>query len=195
MDYPIEPLFQTVNLKSIDPTLMSQTVNGRTQTRKIASQYWEFSAKYPPMTQTDFMPVYAYCLKQRGGHGTFSVKIPVLGDIDPSRGVSGDMMVIGSVNAGNTTIPTTGLTGHLQAGDMVKFPHDKIYMIVDTTIDEFDNIASIDIVPNLRIDLNDNDSITYNDIHMKVRLKNDIQSFSIINCSLFTYEVDFIEAL
>jgi len=192
MAYPTTPVFQSVNLKSNDKTLTSQTVNGRTQSRKLSSQYWEFSAKYPPMTQADFMPVYAYIMKQRGQSETFTVRIPILED---ARGTaSGTLRVNGTKAAGQTTIVVDGITGTVVEGDMIKFSHDKVYMVVGHT-ETSSNTTSIDIQPPLRSNVANDETINYDNVTMKVRLRNDIQSFGMSNDGLFRYEVDFIEAL
>jgi len=192
MAYPISPVFESVNLKSIDRTLTSQTVNGRTQSRKLASQYWEFSAKYPPMKQADFMPVFAYVMKQRGKSETFTVRIPILED---ARGTaSGIFKVNGAKAAGQTTIVVDGITGTVVEGDMIKFGHDKVYMVVSHT-EATGNTTSIEIQPPLRDGVANDEVITYDNVTMKVRLKNDIQSFGFSNDGLMRYEVDFIEAL
>ena len=192
MAYPTTPVFQSVNLKSNDKTLTSQTVNGRTQSRKLSSQYWEFSAKYPPMTQADFMPVYAYVMQQRGQSNTFTVRIPVLED---ARGTaSGTLRVNGTKAAGQTTIVVDGITGTIVEGDMIKFSHDKVYMVVGHT-ETSSNTTSIDIQPPLRSNVANDETINYDTVTMKVRLRNDIQSFGMSNDGLFRYEVDFIEAL
>ena len=192
MAYPTTPVFQSVNLKSNDKTLTSQTVNGRTQSRKLASQYWEFSAKYPPMTQADFMPVYAYVMQQRGQSNTFTVRIPVLED---ARGTaSGTLRVNGTKAAGQTTIVVDGITGTIVEGDMIKFSHDKVYMVVGHT-ETSSNTTSINIQPPLRSNVANDETINYDTVTMKVRLRNDIQSFGMSNDGLFRYEVDFIEAL
>ena len=192
MAYPTTPVFQSVNLKSVDKTLTSMTVNGRTQSRKLASQYWEFSAKYPPMTQADFMPVFAYVMQQRGQSETFTVRIPVLED---ARGTaSGTFRVNGAKASGQTTIVVDGITGTIVEGDMIKFTHDKVYMVVSHT-ETGGNTTSIDIQPPLRSSVANDQVITYDNVTMKVRLKNDIQSFGLSNDGLMRYEVDFIEAL
>ena len=192
MAYPTTPVFQSVNLKSNDKTLTSQTVNGRTQSRKLASQYWEFSAKYPPMTQADFMPVYAYVMQQRGQSNTFTVRIPVLED---ARGTaSGTLKVNVAKAAGQTTIAVDGITGTIVEGDLIKFGHDKVYMVVGHT-ETSGNTRTIEIQPPLRSNVANDETINYDNVTMKVRLRNDIQSFGMSNDGLFRYEVDFIEAL
>jgi len=57
------------------------------------------------------------------------------------------------------------------------------------------NTTSIDIQPPLRSNVANDETINYDNVTMKVRLRNDIQSFGMSNDGLFRYEVDFIEAL
>lgn len=193
MSYPESPVFQAVSFESVNPTLISEAVNGRTQTRQIAGQRWAFSAKYPPMARSDFMPVYAFLMKQRGQLNTFTVTIPIIED---ARGTaSGTLRANGSASAGATSVTVDGVTGTLVEGDLVKFNgHDKVYMVVAHT-ETTGNTTSITIEPPLRTGVADNEVITYDDVPIKVRLKNDVQSYDLRVDSMFEYEVDFIEAL
>ena len=78
MSLPTSPVFQSANIKSVDPTLFSESVSGRTQARKVSGQRWEVTATYPPMTKADFMPVYSYVVSKRGTLSTFTMRIPGL---------------------------------------------------------------------------------------------------------------------
>jgi hypothetical protein len=177
---------------SNDPTLFSESVSGRTQARKVSGQRWELKAKYPPMTQADFMPVYAYVVSQRGRLNTFTVRIPVLED---ARGTaSGTFSVNGAKTAGQTVISIDGGSGTLVEGDFIKFAHDKVYMVVAHS-ETSGNTRSITVSPALVVSIADNSSITYDNVPIKVRLKRDVQQFNMSNDSMFRYELDFIEAL
>jgi len=192
MSFPTTPVFQSVAVKSVDPTLFSESVSGRTQARKVSGQRWELKAKYPPMTQTDFMPVYAYVVSQRGRFNTFTIRIPVLED---ARGTaSGAFLVNGAKTAGQTVIAIDGGTGTLVAGDFVKFAHDKVYMIVANT-ETSGNTSSITVSPALVTSIADDEAIVYDNVPIKVRFKRDVQQFNMSNDLMFRYEVDFIEAL
>ena len=192
MSFPTTPVFQEVKVVSVDPTLVSEAVNGRTQARKVSGQRWELKASYPPMNQADFMPVYAYVASQRGMLNTFTVRIPVLED---ARGTaSGTFVVNGSKTAGQTVIAIDGGTGTLVEGDFIKFAHDKVYMVTAHT-ETNGNTTSITVTPPLTTTIANDSSITYDNVPIKVRLKNDVQAFVLANDSMFRYELDFIEAL
>lgn len=193
MSYPETPVFQSVGFESISPTLISESVNGRTQARQIAGQRWSFSAKYPPMNRVDFMPVYAFLMQQRGQLNTFTVTIPIIED---ARGTAtGSLLANGVASAGATSVTVDGITGTLVEGDLIKFAgHDKVYMVVAHT-ETTGNTTSITVEPPLRTGVADDEAITYDDVPIKVRLKNDVQAFDLRVDSLFEYEVDFIETL
>lgn len=187
MSFPTSPVFQSATVTSIDPTLFSESVSGRTQARKVAGQKWQVKAKYPPMTQAEFMPVYSYVISKRGMLGTFALRIPVL---DGSRGAaSGTFLVNGAFTAGQTVVSINGGSGVLASGDFIKFDHDKVYMVIDHSGD------SLTISPALVSPVADDETVVYENVAIKVRLKNDIQSFVLSNDGLFRYELDFIEVL
>lgn len=191
MSYPTSPVFRTVNLQSISPTLVSESASGKLQARQIAGQRWSFTASYPPLTRSEFAPVSAFIMQQRGRLNTFTIEIPVVSDSASSA--TGTLAVNGAVTAGNTVIAVDGLTGSLELGDLVKFDgHDKVYMVVAKS---GTNMTSMTIEPPLVDDIADDEEVIYNNVPMKVRLNNDVQEFGLRTDSLVSYEVDFIEAI
>jgi len=192
VSFPTTPIFQSLALSSNDPTLFSESVSGRTQARKVSGQRWEVRAKYPPMTRTDFMPVYAFVAMQRGMLNTFTVQIPVLEDALGTA--SGTFSVNGAKAAGQTVISIDGGSGTLVEGDFIKFAHDKVYMVVAHS-ETSGNTRSITVSPPLVDSIANNSSITYDNVPIKVRLKRDVQQFNMSNDAMYRYEVDFIEAL
>jgi hypothetical protein len=188
MTYPVSPKFSAIGMKSNDPTLFSETVNGRMQSRKISGQKWEFSASYAPLTRAEFQPVSAYIDSLRGRHTVFTV-IPT--EIGSSSGTVSGTVTCTAAAAGLSVVPTTGLTGTLKAGDFIKFSgHTKVYKL---TADRAGD-GNIAIVPPL-IAAVSTDTVTYNDVPFTVRLANDVQEYSIGTDMLHKFEVDFIEAL
>lgn len=191
MAYPTSPVFSTVNLQSVSPTLVSESVSGKLQARQIAGQRWSFSASYAPMTRFEFAPVSAFIMQQRGRLNTFTIELPIMSDSGSSA--TGTLAANGAVTSGNTVITVDGLTGTLELGDLVKFDnHDKVYMVVAKS---GTNMTSMTIEPPLAEDVADNEEIIYNNVPMKVRLNNDVQEFGLRTDSLISYEVDFIEAI
>jgi hypothetical protein len=190
-DYPTTPVFTTVNLQSQSPTLISEAVSGKIQARQIAGQRWSFSASYAPMTRSEFAPVSAFIMQQRGRLNTFTIELPIMSDSASSA--TGTLAANGAATSGDTVITVDGMTGTLQLGDLIKFDgHDKVYMVVAKS---GTNMTSMTIEPPLVEDVADDEEIVYNDVPMKVRLNNDVQEFGLRTDSLVSYEVDFIEAI
>jgi len=191
--YPTTPEFASVNFSSEQKTLTSTTDSGKMFTTQVDGQRFKFSASYPPMSRSEFSPVYAFIMKQRSQKETFQIALP---DLKNAKGnVSGTILVNGSHTAGDTTITVDAMTGTLKAGDLVKFAHSKVYMVVEDATADGSNEATLTIEPPLREDLADNSSVTYDGVEFTVRLTNDIQEFNTSDLDLYRFEVDFIEAL
>ena len=191
--YPTTPEFRSMNFSSEQKTITSTTDSGKMFSVQIDGQRFKFSASYPPMSRTDFAPVLAFIMKQRSQKETFQIALP---DLKNAKGnVSGTVLVNGSHSAGDTTITVDAMTGTLKAGDLVKFAHSKVYMIVADVTADGSNEATLTIEPPLREALADDSSVTYDGVEFTVRLTNDIQQFNVALDNLYRYEVDFIEAL
>jgi len=191
--YPTTPEFASVGFGSEQKTITSTTDSGKMFAVQVDGQRFKFSASYPPMSRSDFSPVYAFIMKQRSQKETFQIALP---DLKNAKGdVSGTVLVNGVHSAGDTTIDIDGMTGTLKAGDFVKFAgHSKVYMVVaDATASA--GATTITIEPPLRSALADDEAITYDGIEFTVRLTNDIQEFNTNDLDTYRFEVDFIEAL
>ena len=191
--YPTTPEFASVGFGSEQKTITSTTDSGKMFAVQIDGQRFKFSASYPPLSRTDFSPVYAFIMKQRSQKETFQIALP---DLKNAKGdVSGTVLVNGVHSAGDTTIDIDGMTGTLKAGDFVKFGgHSKVYMVVAEATASA-GATTITIEPPLRSALADDEAITYDGIEFTVRLTNDIQEFNTNDLDTYRFEVDFIEAL
>ena len=192
--YPTTPEFRSLNFSSEQKTLTSTTDSGKMFSTQVDGQRFKFSATYPPMSRSDFAPVYAFIMKQRSQKETFQISLP---DIKNAKGnVSGVVLVKNSHTAGDTTITVDAMTGTLKAGDFVQFAgHNKVYMVVADATADGSNEATLTIEPPLRSAISDNAVVTYDGIEFTVRLTNDIQQFATDDIDTFKFEVDFIEAL
>ena len=187
--YPTTPEFQAVNLKSTHNNVKSTTISGRTQVRTIGGQKWQFSAKYNPMTRAEFQPVFAFVISQQGSLGTFTIVPPVVGST--SGTATGTALVNGATSAGSTSVPVDGFTGTIKAGDFVKFGHNKVYMVTA----DIDGAGDLSIEPALITGVSDDEPMTYNGVAFTMRLRNDVQQYSISQFEYYTYEVDMEEVL
>tara|TARA_R110000803_G_scaffold56899_5_gene114371 strand:- start:443 stop:1021 length:579 start_codon:yes stop_codon:yes gene_type:complete len=188
--YPASPIFASVGFKSVYYNLSSQSLSGRTQVRNIGGQRFEFSASYSRLLRSEFTPVLAFVMSQRGMAETFSIVLP---EISSTSGTAtGTVRTNGTSPIGDKTITIDGLTGLLKAGDVIKFAsHSKVYMVTQ----DRSGAGNLSIEPGLEAAVANNTVITYNDVPFLVRLNNDIQEYNIGSASLVDFDVDFIESV
>ena len=188
--YPASPIFASVGFKSVYYNLSSQSLSGRTQVRNIGGQRFEFSASYSRLLRSEFTPVLAFVMSQRGMAETFSIVLP---EISSTSGTAtGTVRTNGTSPIGDKTIAIDGLTGLLKAGDVIKFAsHSKVYMVTQ----DRSGAGDLSIEPGLEVAVANNTVITYNDVPFLVRLNNDIQEYNIGSASLVDFDVDFIESV
>ena len=188
--YPALPIFASVGFKSVYYNLSSQSLSGRTQVRNIGGQRFEFSASYSRLLRSEFTPVLAFVMSQRGMAETFSIVLP---EISSTSGTAtGTVRTNGTSPIGDKTITIDGLTGLLKAGDVIKFAsHSKVYMVTQ----DRDGAGDLSIEPGLEAVVANDTVITYNDVPFLVRLNNDIQEYNIGSASLVDFDVDFIESV
>tara|TARA_R110001592_G_scaffold190201_3_gene435849 strand:- start:956 stop:1534 length:579 start_codon:yes stop_codon:yes gene_type:complete len=188
--YPALPIFASVGFKSVYYNLSSQSLSGRTQVRNIGGQRFEFSASYSRLLRSEFTPVLAFVMSQRGMAETFSIVLP---EISSTSGTAtGTVRTNGTSPIGDKTIAIDGLTGLLKAGDVIKFAsHSKVYMVTQ----DRSGAGDLSIEPGLEAVVANDTVITYNDVPFLVRLNNDIQEYNIGSASLVDFDVDFIESV
>jgi len=188
--YPSTPIFQSIGFRSQHYNLSSESVSGRTQVRNIGGQRFEFSASYSSLKRSEFAPVHAFIMSQRGMAETFTIVLP---EISSQTGnAAGSVLTSVDEAIGQTTISIDGLTGTLKAGDMIKFDnHSKVYMITA----DLTGAGDLSIQPALRVAVPNNTALVYDSVPFTVRLNNDVQEYALGSASLVDYEVDFIEAV
>ena len=193
--------FEAINLQSNQKTLFSETDSGKSFRRQIQGQRFSFTISYPPMKRSDFAPIMAFIMKQRNRKEDFTITMPSY--LNAQGNETGTLLVNGSHSASDTTIAIDGFAGdgagRLKAGDLIKFAHDKVYMVVED-VTSSSNSATVTIEPPLRTALADNSGVTYDSVPFKVHLTSDVQEFATSQNDadgnlLFTYEFDVIESL
>ena len=193
--------FEAINLQSNQNTLFSETDSGKSFRRQIQGQRFSFTISYPPMKRSDFAPIMAFIMKQRNRKEDFTITMPSY--LNAQGNETGTLLVNGSHSASDTTIAIDGFAGdgagRLKAGDLLKFAHDKVYMVVED-VTSSSNSATVTIEPPLRTALADDSGVTYDSVPFKVHLTSDVQEFATSQNDadgnlLFTYEFDVIESL
>ena len=195
--FPSSPEPSSINIKSNQTTMVSVAISGRRQARQLQNQRWSMEVGFPPMTRSEFAPIMAFIVSQRGKKEIFQFT-PVI--IDDALGVeTGTVLVNGSHSVGDTTIAMDAFaadgSGRFKAGDFIKFGgHNKVYMVV-SDVTSSSNAATVTIEPPLTTALSDNDTVVYDSVPFTVALSNDIQEFGIPSDAFFRYEMKFIEVI
>ena len=184
--FPSSPAFSSLVVSSVQPTLVSRTISGRRQARQIAGQFFAMTATFPPMTRAEFAPIDA-----------FTLVLPVLSTAQGSP--AGTPLIRGADQTGRT-LATDGWTGGVaifKAGDYIKFDHDKVYKVVADVTSNASSSADtpITIEPALITSPADNSAITHTNIPFTVSLTTGVQEIATGASGMFTFEVDFAEAL
>jgi hypothetical protein len=193
--------FKAINLQSNQKTLFSETDSGKSFRRQIQAQRFSFTVSYPPMKRSDFAPIMAFIMKQRSRQEDFTINMPSY--LNAQGNETGTLLVNGSHSATDTTIAIDGFAsdgaGRLKAGDLLKFAHDKVYMVIED-VTSSSNSATVTIEPPLRTALTNDSGVTYDSVPFKVHLTSDVQEFEAKENDgdgnlLFIYEFDVIESL
>jgi len=196
--FPTSPVASDAQIGSEQNTIVSVTTSGRVQTRQIDGQKFTITLDYAPMTRANFAPIKAFLMKQRSRLNTFTVIPPVVSN---AQGVASTVISTNaSISAGATTCTIDGMTtstnGILKAGDYFRFTgQDKVYMAVEDLDADGSGEGTLTFEPPLRTDVTDNTMIIYDNVNFTVRLKNDIQEYSIGTTNLYAYELDVAEVL
>ena len=187
----------SINIKSNQTTMVSVAISGRRQARQLQNQRWSMEVGFPPMTRSEFAPIMAFIVSQRGKKESFQFT-PVI--IDDALGVETGTVLVNGVHAvGDTTIAMDAFaadgSGRFKAGDFIKFGgHNKVYMVV-SDVTSSSNAATVTIEPPLTTALSDNDTVVYDSVPFTVALSNDIQEFGLPSDAFFRYEMKFIEVI
>ena len=195
--FPSSPEPSSINIKSNQTTMVSVAISGRRQARQLQNQRWSMEVGFPPMTRSEFAPIMAFIVSQRGKKESFQFT-PVI--IDDALGVETGTVLVNGVHAvGDTTIAMDAFaadgSGRFKAGDFIKFGgHNKVYMVV-SDVTSSSNAATVTIEPPLTTALSDNDTVVYDSVPFTVALSNDIQEFGLPSDSFFRYEMKFIEVI
>jgi len=196
--FPTSPAASSVTFKSIEPTLVSVAQNLKRQVRRRGGQRWQLDVEFPPMTRSEFAPIYAFALSQKGQFETFTYIPPVIstsqGDTSESPVVNGALSVgANSAIIDGVTDPKTGI---IKAGDFFKFSgHSKVYM---ATADMNSNTAggvtpTLNFAPNLLNAVANDETITFASVPFTVSFTQNITQFNTDITALYGFSMSLIE--
>ena len=194
--FPTSPAASSVTIKSIEPTLVSVTQNLKRQVRRRGGQRWQLDVEFPPMTRSEFAPIYAFAVKQKGQFETFTYTPPVIsttqGDASESPVVNGAVSVgANQVNIDGLPITTPSI---MKAGDLFKFSgHSKVYMATADVDSLGSGDSTLDFAPNLLNSVANDETITIASVPFTVAFTQDISQFNTDTTALFGFTMSLIE--
>ena len=188
--------FDTLGIKSIQKTLISESASGKKLVRQIDGQKFGFTANIIIAKRSDvYGELMAFIMKQRSSKENFTIIPP---EIEDARGTASGTPH-GTASAGATSITLGGSgSGTLKAGDFIKFTnHTKVYMVVEDQSDI--STGTLTIEPPLRTAVSSTD-ITYDNVPFTVYLINDLQEFGASGSDkdgnvLYKFQLDVLESL
>ena len=192
--FPTTAGFETLDFQSNVQNRVTVSVSGKAQRLRIGAQYWSFKLQSPQMTRADFMTAYSFIVKQDGQYGSFTIVPPTIAS---TRGTAtGTITVNATVAAGQLTCNTTGGSGTLKKGDLIKFSnHDKVYMLTEDVNLDSSTVDTLNFYPNLVTSLSSITTVTYNDVPLKVYLDSDQQKYITQADGTYKYEITLNEEI
>ena len=188
MSFPTTPEASSIKITGISPTLTSLTHSLKRQARSRGGQRWLIEANYPPMTRSDFSPLWAFSNAQQGQYSTFIYQPPIYKDT--SGTATGTLLVndAAGYSAGDSSITCDGLTGTLKAGDFIKFSgHDKVYTLTA------DGYTTLTIEPPLLSSVSDNETVVYIDVPFTMAFAEDKQVLSMGVDQMIGFSIKLVE--
>jgi|TARA_Y100000289_G_scaffold20463_1_gene19734 hypothetical protein len=194
--FPTSPAASSVSITSLEPTLVSISQNLKRQVRKRGGQRWQLEVEFPPMTRSEFAPIYAFAIKQKGQFETFTYVPPV---VSTSQGDTTESPVVdGALTVGASSATIDGLTasesGIIKAGDFFKFSgHSKIYMATADMDADGTGHGTLSFAPDLLNAVANDETITFAAVPFTVAFTQNLTQFNTDTTALYGFSMSLIE--
>ena len=194
--FPTSPAASSVSITSLEPTLVSISQNLKRQVRKRGGQRWQLEVEFPPMTRSEFAPIYAFAIKQKGQFETFTYVPPV---VSTSQGDTTESPVVdGALTVGASSATIDGLTasesGIIKAGDFFKFSgHSKVYMATADMDADGTGHATLNFAPDLLNAVANDETITFAAVPFTVAFTQTLTQFNTDTTALYGFSMSLIE--
>lgn len=134
--YPQSPSFSAVGFKINTPTLITNTISGKSRRVGMGHSYYTFTVKYNQLTRYEYGPIAGYISQLYGPMETFEIILPEISFSKVGNQTTSTVTTSATVLAGVDSVAVTGVTtgkNLLRAGDFFKFSnHSKVYMCATT---------------------------------------------------------------
>lgn len=187
----------SAQMRKINPTRITTTLNGIEQRESSSGQYFALTLEFNNLSQSEQRQIQGLFAETSGPVSTFDYQLPdFIGD---STGTyAGSISMTSTYGAGISTLLVNagGSAIDLQAGDVVTFAsHDKVYMLTaDTVLDSGSNYT-LKIDPPLREGVTATTAVTHKNVTMKARFASDNQEFDVDPNLYANFSIEIVEVL
>ena len=198
LQYPSQQ-FDTVSLKSKQPTLVNDASNGRSVSRYAGGHLWHFGISHPPLFRSVMAPIDGF-LSYVGKRKKFSIVLPdraipqgVATGAPAIDNASGYAKDTDTINLKNVT-PST--TNWFKAGDFFKADgHAKVYMCVENCNSDVSGNVTLIFEPPLAEAVADSELLTVVNVPFQVMSVKTHSTMVGNPASLYKTDVTLMEAL
>ena len=194
--FPLTPSPSAIKIQSLAPTRVSVAHSLRRSTRTTGAQRWIVTADWEGLTRTQFAPIQAFVIAQRGQWDSFSMVLP--GHKQPQGAASGTPLVNGATQTGRT-LATRGwsanVAGILKAGDFIGITgQTKVYMVTSDANSDASGNATLVIEPALMATPADGAALIVRNVPFTLALASDTIEIGVQPPVLYSFSLALIEA-
>lgn len=195
--YPTNPSFQAVNFKINTPTIVSETLSGKSRRVGMGVSYYTFTVKHPNMAPVDAGQITGFVSQCFGPQLSFTIVLPEVSYTKSTNPPTTTVTVstAAAIGAKQVSISGAGDTKTvLKAGDFFKFSnHSKVYMCVSDCTSNSGGAATLYFSGSLVAAVTTSTTLTLDAVPFTVILADDAQEFDVGIGGITTMSLDMRE--
>lgn len=187
----------SAQMRKINPTRVTTTLNGIEQRESSSGQYFALTLEFANLSQAEQRQIQGLFAETGGPVQTFDYQLPdFIGDSTGTYSAGINMTSTYGAGVSTVLVNAGGSVIDLKAGDLVTFTgHDKVYMLkADTALDAGSNYT-MQIDPPLRAGVTATTAVTHKNVTMKVRFASDNQEFDVDPNLYANFSLELVEVL
>ena len=194
--FPLTPSPSAIKIQSLAPTRVSVSHSLRRSTRTTGAQRWVVTADWEGLTRSQFAPIQAFVIAQRGQWDSFSMVLP--GHKAPQGVASGTPLVSGASQSGRTLVTkgwSASVNGILKAGDFIGIAgQTKVYIVTSDANSDASGNATLNIEPALMTVPTDGAALTVRNVPFTLALASDTIEMGVQPPVLYNFSLSLVEA-
>lgn len=197
MPFPNIP-FSDMTLRSVNPTRITQVINGVEQRSAVGAQYFQLTANFSNLSKANQRALMAHIDEMRGPLTAFDITLPdYIGDSTGAWTSTITLAANASTGANSVSVTSAASDGVviLKAGDLIRFAsHNKVYM-VKSDVTAVTGNETITLTQPLRAAVTNGTTVTHQNVNMSVRYSQDIGEFRVDPSEYASFTLEFTEVL